>query len=286
MIQGALSSGIAKSYIPVQKPRIVFAVLFVLATTQPSFSQDIGASNNSAPALNAVRLSEILIKTPQPYDPAQIEEARRKAEEIREDLRQGKEFADLARTYSGGPSVAQGGDIGYFRRGVLAPSMEDVVWKMKVGDISDVIRTKQGFLILKVTARGNGASTGQGPLEENISKPARGERPNHLPPELQPWFEALKNTVYRRWYQLMPKSVLPPKLKAGSLDIEFQVLRDGTATSLRIVSGSGHRQLDEAAWEAIRGASPFSPFPETATADHLLLRIHFVYNQDYPPAHE
>ena len=274
-----------RSVVDEEMLRVVCAVLFLFTSTWRCLSQDVGASNNSAPPLSAVRLSEILIKTPQPYDPAQVEEARRKAEQIRDALRQGKEFADLAKTYSDGPSADRGGDVGYFRRGSLAPSMEEVVLKMRVGDVSDVIRTKQGFVILKVTGRGDAVGTG-GTLEEGASRYARQEKPSQIPPELEPWFKELKATVYRRWYQLMPKSVLPPKLKAGNLDIEFKVRRDGTATDLRIVSGSGHRELDKAAWEAIRGASPFAPFTETVTTDHLLLRIHFVYNQDHPPAHE
>ena len=95
-----------------------------------------------------VRLSEILILTPQPYDATQVNEARKKAEEIREAVRQGKVFADLARADFQGPTAAQGGDIGYFMRGKLSHSMEDLAFSMKVGDVSDVVRTKQGFVIL------------------------------------------------------------------------------------------------------------------------------------------
>src|SRR5215475_14396617 len=98
-----------------------------------------------------VRLSEILILTPQPYDATQVSEARKKAEEILEAVRQGKIFADLARADSQGPTAAQGGDIGYFMRGKLSHSMEDLAFSMKVGDVSDVVRTKQGFVILQVT---------------------------------------------------------------------------------------------------------------------------------------
>lgn len=98
-----------------------------------------------------VRLSEILILTPPPYDATQVNEARKEAEEVRVALQQGRAIADLARADSQGPTAAQGGDVGYFTRGKLARSMEDLAFSMKVGDVSDVVRTKQGFVILQVT---------------------------------------------------------------------------------------------------------------------------------------
>jgi parvulin-like peptidyl-prolyl isomerase len=67
-------------------------------------------------------------------------------------------FADLARANSQGPTAAQGGDIGYFKHGQLAQPLEDLVFRMKVGDVSDVVRTKLGFVILQVTAREDGSN--------------------------------------------------------------------------------------------------------------------------------
>ena len=98
-----------------------------------------------------VRLIEILISIPQPYDPAQVADERRKADEVHDAILRGNAFEDLARAKSQGPTAARGGDIGYFRRGTLAKSIEDLVFGMKVGDTSDVVRTKQGFVIMWVT---------------------------------------------------------------------------------------------------------------------------------------
>lgn len=237
--------------------------------TQLSFSQQAGSSSASSPASSAARLSEILIKTPQPFDPAQVEEARRKAQEIREAIRNGREFADLAKTYSQGPSAAQGGDVGYFSQGDLAPAMEDTVLKMKVGDVSEIIRTKQGFVILKVTARGDSTRIGRGP--------ASVEKQGEVPPELKSYVDAVTQAVKRKWYELisfLPKTKLG---NMGNLDIEFTVQQDGTVANMKLVSASGDRDLDKAAWEAIRQMSPFSPFPDAAKVDHVLLRIHFAY---------
>jgi PPIC-type PPIASE domain len=98
-----------------------------------------------------VRLSEILISTPRPYDPDQVADARRKADEVHDAILRGNAFEDLARAKSQGPTATRGGDLGYFRRGTLPQSIEDLVFGMKVGDTSDIVRTKQGFVILRVT---------------------------------------------------------------------------------------------------------------------------------------
>jgi peptidyl-prolyl cis-trans isomerase SurA len=102
-----------------------------------------------------VRLSEILVATPaaegQAADAQTVEEAERKAKELLAEIRGGAGFEDVARRSSEGPTAAQGGDIGQFKRGVLAAELEQLTFGMKVGEVSDVIRTRQGFIILKVT---------------------------------------------------------------------------------------------------------------------------------------
>jgi peptidyl-prolyl cis-trans isomerase SurA len=101
----------------------------------------------------AVRLSEILISTEQAGDDQQkIDAAKTKAEEVLKQVRAGGDFAEIAKKESQDPSAAQGGDLGApFERGKLAKQLEDLTFGMKKGDVSDVIRTKQGFVILKVT---------------------------------------------------------------------------------------------------------------------------------------
>jgi len=108
-----------------------------------------------------IRLREILIapqkppapdaKTPPPDPgPEQLEAAETKAKELLEQIRKGAKFEDIAKKESNGPTAAQGGDLGYFQRGTLAKELEDRTFVMKPGEVTDVIRTKQGFVILKV----------------------------------------------------------------------------------------------------------------------------------------
>src|SRR6185437_5536288 len=86
----------------------------------------------------------------------QIAAAKAKAEDMLAQIKKGTSFEDLAKANSNGPSAAQGGDLGYFKRGTLAKQLEDTTFAMKAGDVSDVIRTKQGFVILKVTEHHDG----------------------------------------------------------------------------------------------------------------------------------
>ena len=85
------------------------------------------------------------------YDEAAaLAAAQAKANDVLEQIRKGASFEDIAKKYSDGPTAAQGGDLGLFKRGQLAKELEDKTFAMKAGDISDVIRTKQGYVILKV----------------------------------------------------------------------------------------------------------------------------------------
>jgi peptidyl-prolyl cis-trans isomerase SurA len=98
-----------------------------------------------------VKLSEILVPTANPDDAAQVAEAQKKADDVMAKLKAGSDFAELAKTASGGPTAAQGGELGDFRRGQLAKILEDQTFVLKPGEYTQPIRTKQGFVILKVT---------------------------------------------------------------------------------------------------------------------------------------
>jgi peptidyl-prolyl cis-trans isomerase SurA len=84
-------------------------------------------------------------------DETALAAARAKADDLLEQIHKGATFEDIAKKYSDGPSAAQGGELGVFKRGALAKELEDKTFAMKAGDVSDVIRTKQGYVILKVT---------------------------------------------------------------------------------------------------------------------------------------
>jgi peptidyl-prolyl cis-trans isomerase SurA len=99
----------------------------------------------------SVKLSEILIPTPENADAAQIAAAQKQADDIEAKLKGGADFAATAKASSGGPTAAQGGDLGSFRRGALAKPLEDQTFALTAGQHTAPIRTKQGFVILLVT---------------------------------------------------------------------------------------------------------------------------------------
>ena len=98
-----------------------------------------------------IRLSEILIPTADNASPEEVAQAEAKARDVKSQLDKGADFADLAKKFSGGPSAAQGGELGVFKRGALAKVLEDQTFSLKVGDSTAPTRTRQGFVILKVT---------------------------------------------------------------------------------------------------------------------------------------
>jgi TonB family protein len=216
-----------------------------------------------ASATDQVRLSEILISTPQPYDPAQVADARQRAEQARAAIGRNGAFADIARDDSQGPTAAQGGDVGCFHHGDLAKALDELVFRMQVGDVSDVLRTKQGFVILEVSDRGTDACADLQLLNQPITS------------DLRRYLKTQERKLRQRWYRLIPESA---QMKQGNVTIEFSIQRNGAVTDQKVASGSGDIHLDRAALNAIFQASPFSPLPSTTKMDHLRLRFNFQYN--------
>ena len=98
-----------------------------------------------------VRLSEILVPTPDNATQAQIDQAQAKANDVVAKLKAGAKFEDLAKQYSGGPNADAGGDLGAFKRGQLAKILEDQTFSLQPGESTAPIRTRQGLVVLKAT---------------------------------------------------------------------------------------------------------------------------------------
>jgi len=96
-----------------------------------------------------VVLSEIFLST-EGKSPEEIESVQKKAEDLRNRVMKGDDFNEIAKRYSEGSTAKDGGDLGTFKQSELAPQLEEVVFKMEKGQITDVIQTKTGFEVLKV----------------------------------------------------------------------------------------------------------------------------------------
>ena len=76
------------------------------------------------------------------------------AKAIKAELDAGADFIELAKTKSIEPNAAQsGGDLGYFKRGVMVKPFGDAVFAMQVGEISNPVQTQFGWHIIKVEDR-------------------------------------------------------------------------------------------------------------------------------------
>ncbi len=96
-----------------------------------------------------VALREIIVSTEGKKE-AELPDLKKKAETALKRVKDGEDFAGIAKRLSDGSTKEQGGYIGTFKRGELAKQLEDVVFKMKRNELTDVLETKQGFLVLQV----------------------------------------------------------------------------------------------------------------------------------------
>lgn len=90
--------------------------------------------------LREVRASHILVKSE--------DEAKKLLEEIKD----GKSFADVAKEVSLCPSGRDGGDLGFFKKGVMVKPFEDAAFALKeIGQVSDPVQTQFGWHLIQLT---------------------------------------------------------------------------------------------------------------------------------------
>lgn len=76
------------------------------------------------------------------------------ANEIMEKIKAGEDFAELAKEYSTDPgSGANGGELGFFTKGMMVQPFEEAAFSLEIGEISDPVESQFGFHIIKVTDR-------------------------------------------------------------------------------------------------------------------------------------
>ena len=102
--------------------------------------------------IEQVKASHILVAVDQNASEEEINSAQQKANEIYDKLMVGSDFEELAKENSDDPSVSQnGGDLGYFARGVMVPEFEQAAFDLLVGEISKPVRSSYGWHIIKLT---------------------------------------------------------------------------------------------------------------------------------------
>lgn len=158
----------------------------------------------------AVSLSEILFSTqpkqkpdenakdkqeqqPAQEDPAVLAAAEKKAQDAEQQLKNGADFAELAKKVSQAETAPQGGVLGTFKRGELAKELEDKTFALKSGQFTQPIRTRQGFIILKVDDH---HPAGVPPLSEVEKRIENAIYSQKLEPAARVYLEKLREQAY------------------------------------------------------------------------------------------
>src|SRR6478672_11158598 len=100
-------------------------------------------------------LSHIYVTVPEQASPDVVEANRRRAEQALAELKAGKDFGQVAASYSSAPDAPSGGNLGWRTRARLPSVFADVVRGMKPGDVSGVLRSAGGFHVVKLVDERN-----------------------------------------------------------------------------------------------------------------------------------
>jgi peptidyl-prolyl cis-trans isomerase SurA len=124
---------------------------------------------------------------------AEIADLKKKANDLLRRVNEGEDFATLAKRFSDGSTAKQGGYLGTYKRGELSKQLEDQVFAMKKNQLTDVIETKQGFLILQVLERYEAGVQPFDKVEPEIMDHLYSER---MEPALREYLKTLREQSY------------------------------------------------------------------------------------------
>ena len=128
-----------------------------------------------------VKASHILINSAEGDPQEKKDEALKKAKEIAAKAKaDGADFAELARTYSEGPSAPSGGDLGFFSQGRMVKQFDEAAFSMKVNEVSDPVLTQFGYHIIKVTDRKEGSTASYEEVKDKLAQDLRNRMINEL----------------------------------------------------------------------------------------------------------
>ncbi|MFC1739165.1 peptidylprolyl isomerase [Planctomycetota bacterium] len=140
-----------------------------------------------------VKASHILIKpdtseTAIDEDEAKAQ-AKAKTEKLLKQIKEGADFAELAKANSDCPSSTNGGDLGYFEKGRMVPPFEKAAFALKPGLVSDIVETRFGYHIIKVVDHQDGSTTSFEEAKDSIIEKLTQEKQSKI---TQQYIESLK----------------------------------------------------------------------------------------------
>ena len=175
-------------------------VMAKISVTEDEAHAYYDAHKNEFTTPSELMLREILVTVPasdRGVNVAQDDTAKAKADDIRHRLLAGEPFARLAGEVSDSTSKANGGLIGPIKIDELAPALQTMLGKMKVGDVSDVIRTQRGYQILGLESRTETKVKSFDEARQDISDRIADEKRRG---ETQKYLEKLRATATIAWH--------------------------------------------------------------------------------------
>lgn len=121
-----------------------------ILVSQQEVEDFLSTQMNQGNANDEYHLAHILVAVPDSASPEQLQDVKNRAEQMLAELRQGKDFSQMAISKSDGQQALDGGDLGWRSLGQVPSLFAGLVARMQPGAISDLIRSPSGFHIIKV----------------------------------------------------------------------------------------------------------------------------------------
>lgn len=139
------------------------------AVSEDEKKQEYEKNKDKLSVPESVKASHILIKVSKDAKEQAKKKLKTKIEGLRKKAAAGEDFAKLAKENSEDTSAANGGDLGYFRRGEMVKPFEDAAFSLNNGQISNVIETEFGYHVLKVIDKKPARTLSYDEVKEDIT---------------------------------------------------------------------------------------------------------------------
>ena len=139
-----------------------------------------------------VALREIEVTTEGKKD-EELPDLKKKAETALKRVKDGEDFGEIAKRFSDSSTAKQGGFLGVYKRGELSKQLEDIVFKMKKNELTDVMDTKQGYLVLQVLERYEAGEQPLNKVENEIMDHLYSQR---MEPAMRQYLKTLREQSY------------------------------------------------------------------------------------------
>ncbi len=170
-----------------QTARLRDAVAGAIEPTEQELSAYLEEHREAYDTPEQVHARHILIRVEENAPESEVIKAKQQLEEIKKELEDGADFAELAKKHSQDPgSAPSGGDLGFFERGRMVKEFEDAAFSLEPGQVSDPVRTQFGFHLIKVEEK----RPAEHPELSQIRQQVLGD-----------YIEAEREKRFERWYK-------------------------------------------------------------------------------------